>query len=299
MQDRIFHRLSFAVLATALLVRGVGCGGDNFFPSEPSNYPDFGDPISGASDQGFSESDAGAGLTMAASLLQPVAWSSLVPLDSKFVFDLTLPQPMQPDALEPGVAIAKRGMLTALGGAFSWRQTGAVNYQLTFIPSAPLTDATDYVVNVTDPTSGTQLVHVGVSTGSHPRVVAVKLHGENQASLVYFDVAFSEPMNQNSFVGRVNVSAGTPAAVVPGTLPSTTPAGVQLRYQLTNGKMLKSPIELRIGVGVQAASGVALDPDSWDALSEGSGGDFAISVPNPNLDTAVLIDLPFFTPVVY
>jgi hypothetical protein len=253
------------------------CGGDGFFSYSPGAdsglLRDLG-PAYGASDAA-SESVV---------LASPAPLSSAVLLDASFQFQALLVQ-NTPQSLEPSIAIAARPAGQPLSGAFSWKQVGPGRFQLTFLPTA-LADHTDYVVTVSDPDAAP--LKTGVSTGSHPRVIGCVLHADPGASAVYLQITFSEPMNPSSVAAHTVVSSGGTA--VAGTLApladATSPANTRFRFDVASPHGLGSSVLLTIAGGTSgalAATGVGLDPKSWDSPTDVSGS-FAWSVtPTPPL----------------
>ena len=290
------QRLALLLLAaTALGSAGFGtCAFDSgaAVPATADGGPpptyDLGFAGSAAPDAG-AVSDLGAAPLGGVQLTAPQPLSSNLAITTSFDFAATL-FGKTPDALEPLVSIKPHAGGTALQGAFSWKQTGPNTYSLELIPTG-LVDKTDYVVRVTDPDfPGRDLVHTGVSVGSHPRVRGVELFGENNATRVYFKIYFSEPMNATLLATKVGVSSGsgtTPTAVT-GRLSAVTETGVtdgtEFRYDLDQGKGLAQPITLHVKSSAVASTGVALDPASWDSTTADGNGDFYVDFIGVTLD---------------
>ncbi len=258
--------MRFSALITFLL---IGCSnGSPFRPVDLAGPPSDG---GAASDMAFFPSDAS--MLNDANLTAPLAWVSLVPLDSTFQFDVNIPK--MPSDLEGYFSIVQRPAGSALAGAFSWKGSAGV-YKLTFIPSAKLTDATDYEVHIYGPL----LIKpkVGITTGSHPRVRHLLLEPLGSSDLT-LTLGFSEPMKDASFVGKVVVSSGSPAVPVSTTNFTKIDAST-FKLTVPSGQMLATPIRLDLKPGVQAVSGTALDPKSWDSPTDVMGA-FQYEFPGP------------------
>jgi hypothetical protein len=276
---------SIAAVALAFL----GCGGDFAYSMNGSpdaaayeSTPDLG--AAPASDLGFGAE------TIA--LTNPAPLASDVLGATTFDFDAMLGN--APDRLEAGITITPRGTLTPLAGAFSWKSYSA-GYKLSFIPSAPLTDANDFVISVADPRStfAPPLLHTGISTGSHPRVTAVTLHAAGAGAGVYFTFTFSEPMSTPAVIASVSVTAGGQAASGHALLDAANSQG-GYRFDLDAGHPLPAPIVLRIAAGpggATALTGVALDPASWDSPTAASDGSFQVIFSSVDLAAPGAIDL--------
>lgn len=226
-------------------------------------------------------------------LTNPAPLSSLVPTDTTFDFDVQLGD--APDTLEPTISVSPRGG-APLAGAFSWKPSGA-GYKLTFIPSAPLTDQTDFLISVANPNEPTAtLLSTGVSTGSHPRVTGVSLHNTGGSAGVWLDVTFSEPMMDASVLAAIGVSAAQQAVA-----GHAGPDGLGgYRFDVDAGQALTAPIALRIAAGstgAKAATGTALDPADWDQSTVASDGSFQVSFTGVDLSSTAPIDVTW-TPTV-
>jgi len=249
-------------LAAPILLCLAGCGGfgANTSPDLAGPHPDLGGAIS---DMGAASD--GSMVTPDVTLTSPAAWISLVPIDTSFAFDVSLPA--TPSQLESYFSVKPRAGGTALAGGFSWKGSAGV-FKLTFIPSAKLADGADYIVEVNGPLITKP--KVGFSTGSHPRVRALSMTpvGPSDVELV---VTFSEPMKETSLAGKVMMRAGLlPGANLPFTLTMMDLANYKLT--IPNGQAAALPLTLQIDASVQAMTGTALDPKSWDSLTDVSGG---------------------------
>ncbi len=287
MTVRVAHRLALVLIGfVALANAGFGGCGDLSGPGGGSDggsgSPDLAyyEP---ASDLGAMVSDGSAPQISTVQLTQPAPFSSNVSLNAIFDFDLFLVSGT-PQDLEPLITIIPRGSTTALNGGFSWKQTGASSYQLSFTPTG-LVDKTDYVVTAGDPSNqSSTLLKTGVSTGSHPRVSEVQLTGENMASSVFLEFYFSESMNAASVITQTTVTAGTGMTpmVVTGTVTPIVSAGVSdktgFRFDFDNGKGLPQPITLHVGASSMSTAGTALDTMSWDSTTQGANGDFFVEI---------------------
>jgi len=247
--------MRFAALFIILL---AGCS--ESASNDPRDFGGPGDLGFAASDMGFVASDAS--MLNDANLTSPLAWFSLVPLDSTFQFDVNLPK--APSELEGYFSIVQRPNMSPLAGAFSWKGTSGV-YKLTFIPSAKLADGADFEVQITLPGKP----KVGISTGSHPRVRHALL-AQSGATDMKMTLAFSEPMKDSTFIGKLVVTYDSPAKPITITnfakVDSTT-----YSFTIPNGQTLAQPITLGLKPGVQAMTGTALDPKSWDSATDSMG----------------------------
>jgi hypothetical protein len=248
--------MRFAALFIILL---AGCA------ENASNDPrDFGGPASdmGAAsfDLGFFPSDAS--MLNDANLTAPLAWVSLVPLDTQFLFDVNLPK--APSELEGYFSIVQRPNMSPLAGAFSWKGSSGV-YKLTFIPSAKLADGADFEVQITLPGKP----KVGISTGSHPRVRRAKLSHSGASDMTML-VSFSEPMKESTFLGKLVASYDNPQKAITFTNFTKVDA-TTYSFTIPNGQTLAHPITLTLKPGIQAMTGTALDPKSWDSATEAMG----------------------------
>lgn len=298
---RIRFRLGTALIAGALAaVLGVAlsaCGGDNGFSlfSDAGAQPDFASPA----DMGLAQPSVDLGSQGGIVLAHPEPLSSGVALDAHFELYAAISD--APDRLESDITVTPRGLTTPLAGAFSWN-SGANGYQLTFIPSAPLTDATDFVISVADPQSpsGPPLLHTGISTGSHPRVTRVTLQGPGSGAGATLAFTFSEPMAEKSVLASATVTAG--GQPVSGTLASDPKdtLGRAFVFTVGPGHALPSPIVLHIAagaMGAQAATGTALDPASWDSPTAAPDGSFQVTFTGLDFAAQAPIDT-FWAPTI-
>lgn len=229
-------------------------------------------------------------LAESATLTSPLPLSSKVALNTNFMFDIVLVTSQQQD-VQSVIDIRPRGASTPLGGAFSWKGSGVGVHKLTFLPTAPLLDKTDYVITVGDPKQpGTDFVKTGITAGSKPRVTEAALHGENHGSSVYVLWTFSEPMNVLTVNSRVKVTAG--GIDVPGTVATTSNPN-EFRFSFTNGKGLGDPVVFQLTPGVQAATAEPLEADGWDAMTKLPDGTFEISFGSVDVETPILVAYPW------
>jgi hypothetical protein len=293
------HRLALAALAvTALANAGFGsCSGDSssntYNPPGPFGGFDAADAGAGGSSGGSSDLGFSSGYDAAFQgdqvvLTSPTPLQSNVKLDASFNFAATLVSGT-PQDLEAYITITPRNGVNALNGAFSWKQTGPVSWSISFIPTG-LTDKTDYLVVVTSPTTGAELLRTGVSTGSHPRVTNVSLTSVDAATQVYFTITFSEPMTASSLASAVSATTGMTGALTAhsGTLAAVgSKDGTTFQYTLDNGKGLPLPLTLHVASSATAVAGGALDAASWDSPTVDASNNFFVDFYGVSLD-----DLP-------
>jgi hypothetical protein len=280
-----WYRISLLLLSGAALANaGFGtCGGfDSVAPGGPS---DMGRALA---DGGAFPSDMGA-VGNGAELVSPMPLSSANPPTTSFVFNVSLTG-VTPDEIEPLITITPRSAGSALSGAFSWKETMYGQYQLELLPTGVM-NQTDYVVKVGDPLGHRDLVHTGISIGSHPRVSQVELTSNNMAASVYLLINFSEAMSATDLAGKLTVTAGAGAAAKPvsGQLTSMPLAGMPdgsvYRFDFTSGKGLGSVVTLHVQASALATSGSALDPADWDSMTVDSTGNFYVDFTGLQLDS--------------
>jgi hypothetical protein len=265
----IARRVLLALFAAGSIAAAIGaCGSENAAQSFD---------MGGGSDLGSAGSDMGAasdggGQSTKVTLATPAPWQSYVATTTDFQFLATLPT-MTPQGLEPYVQVTPYPTGAALSGAFNWTATGPAAYQLNFMPAA-LTDGTDYVVTVESPTGGAPLLKTGVSIGSNPRVIHVKLTVKKNADAVGFVVTFSEPMEPTSTKSQIALTAG--GAVVPATVAEQAGSTDHLAFTLdvTSPHGLATPLVFYVKSGAMAPSMVMLNPMSWDSPTDDGNGNF-------------------------
>jgi hypothetical protein len=266
------------------VTNGGACGGESA-SSPPHDLAGLaGDMYRPSADMG-SSADFGS-LVEAATLTSPAPLSSKVALSTNFMFDIVLVGSQQQD-VQSLIDIRPRGASTPLGGAFSWKGSGVGLHKLTFLPTAPLVDKTDYVITVGDPKQpGVDLLKTGITAGSRPRVTTVTLHGESHGSTVYFLWTFSEPMKTLTVDPRVKVTAG--GVDVPGIVSLTGNLN-EFRFTFTDGKGLADPVTLQLAPGVQAMTNELLEADGWDAMTKLPDGTFEVSFGSVDVETPLSV----------
>jgi hypothetical protein len=231
------------------------------------------------------------------SLTTPTPLSSALKTDQQLDFDVLLGTRSQMD-VESWIAIAPRtSLLSPITGGYLWTPTGGPGaYTLHFIPSAPLTDATDYEVKVVDAIVTTTVLATGFSTGSRPRVSSAVLSAMQSGAQVFVDVTFSEPMSAATIGPAMSVTAG--GAPVAGTVTQQGPA--VFRFTFTGGAGgATGAVALDIATSALSTTGTALIPDDWDsptnAGADGGTPSFSITFGNGPLTTD---QTSSFTPIV-
>jgi hypothetical protein len=261
----------------------AGTAADGAFPGSPSDMGVMGFPSADAAGPGTS--DLGTGNRARLQSPDPLSSNNGTSTTFEFLLGLT---GGTPDQVQPLVSITPRKTGSPVVGAFTWKQIGPGQFSLDLLPTG-ITDRTDYVVQVGDPAGGRDLVHTGVSIGTHPRVRHVDLVSENMAQFVYFVVTFSELMDSSAFQGTVSVTAGTqtPPTAVPGKLglPSPLQPGLTYRFDLDSGKGLAQPITLHIKQTATASGGMPLDPKAWDSATVDGNGAFFVDFTATDLET--------------
>jgi hypothetical protein len=303
MSSPIVRRVLLALTAAGAIAGAIGaCGGDN--AASGGDMGGGADGFNGGSDMGAAGDGGLASIKV--SLSTPAPWQSYVDTSTQFDFLAMLPGGGTPQMLEPYVQIAPHPMGTALAGAFSWKSTGPSMYQLSFLPAA-LADSTDYVVTVANPqnTFGPPLLKCGISTGSNPRVVNVKLTVAAHADSVGALVTFSEPMlvgatMAGSVLKNLVITAG--GVAVPATVAQQAGSSDQLAFQIdvTSPHNLTMPVVVSVSSGATAATMMQLNPKSWDSNTDDGNGNFVFTpvMPPASFDNLTADTTYEFTPTV-
>jgi len=270
------------ICGAALSLVNVGAEGCGLGASPAGGSPDLGEngnctgfSFGGScanSDLGLPAADAGF-IGDSIQMTSPKPLQSLVPLDANLIFEVGVGT-STPSAYEPNIKIlpylpnADMGIPQPVTGTFSWKQPTTGPAQLTFIPNAPLTDGTDYTVQVTGPSSGAIVLSTGFSTGSRPRVAQLVLT-INPGPMVTLGIFFSEPMDTTTYAGHLNALSN--GSVLAGSL-STTASGDPI-LQITTPAKIGTSLTVKIDSAVKSAApgSAGLIVQDWDSMTESMG----------------------------
>lgn len=225
---------------------------------------------------------------------KPDSFSSNLLVLTALYFAVDVPPGVSQGDVEGGISLRPRNGQNKVTGKFSWDYSGVGPGNpfalLVFGPDAPLTDNTDYVISVAPngkfapmealypwcPKQMDGSYRTILTTGSHPRLIRVRVISKDGVNAIAVAVWFSEKVDTAMFSNALSLSAlgMNQAATVqdPGIMQSNL-------FTIMLGKPipLAMPLSLNIANGVKAASGKAFDPMSFDSPTAMNGA-FALTV---------------------